>query len=98
MAAVIGAVVLALQVQMAAPPPRLPLPKPSPGAIRVSNHGNTTPAGALNGKVLTVSLEVVTGAWRPEGDTDPEVPILAFAEAGKGPVNPGPLIRVRQGT
>jgi manganese oxidase len=98
MAAVIGAVVLALQVQIAAPPPRIPLPKPALGAIRVSNHGNTTPAGALNGKVLTVSLEVVTGAWRPEGDTDPEVPILAFAEAGKGPVNPGPLIRVRQGT
>ena len=98
MPAVIGAVVLALQVQIAAPPPRLPLPKPAPGAVRVSNHGNTTPAGALNGKVLTVSLEVVTGAWRPEGDTDPEVPILAFAEAGKGPVNPGPLIRVRQGT
>jgi len=98
MAAVIGAVALALQVQIAAPPPRLPLPKPALGAIRVSNHGNTTPAGALNGKVLTVSLDVVTGAWRPEGDTDPEVPILAFAEAGKGPVNPGPLIRVRQGT
>jgi FtsP/CotA-like multicopper oxidase with cupredoxin domain len=95
---VIGAVALGLQVQVAAPPPRLPLPKPAPGAIRVSNHGNTRPAGSLNGKVLTVSLEVVTGAWRPEGDTDPEVPILAFAEAGKGPVNPGPLIRVRQGT
>ena len=95
---VIGAVALGLQVQVAAPPPRVPLPKPAPGAIRVSNHGNTRPAGSLNGKVLTVSLEVVTGAWRPEGDTDPEVPILAFAEAGKGPVNPGPLIRVRQGT
>src|SRR6187455_666355 len=64
---VIGAVALGLQVQVAAPPPRVPLPKPAPGAIRVSNHGNTRPAGSLNGKVLTVSLEVVTGAWRPEG-------------------------------
>ena len=99
--AMMGSIALSVQAQIATPPPplpRLPLPKPAAGAARVVTHGNSAPAGTLRGNVLSISLEVVSGAWRPEGDTDPEVPIFAFAEEGKAPLNPGPLIRVRQGT
>lgn len=93
-----GALALIVQGQAQSPKPRLPLPRPPVGAVRVANHGNTSAAGRSVGNSLTLSLDVVTAAWRPEGDTDPEVPILAFAESGKVPTNPGPLIRVRQGT
>ena len=89
---------LILQAQLVAPLPRLPLPKPAAGAVLASVNQNRTPAGIASARVLTLAMDVVTARWRPEGETDPEVPILAFAEAGKSPLVPGPLLRVRQGT
>ena len=47
---------------------------------------------------MTLALDVVNSAWKPEGDDDPEVPVLAFAEHGHAPLVPGPMIRVPQGT
>jgi FtsP/CotA-like multicopper oxidase with cupredoxin domain len=78
--------------------PRLPLPRPAPGAIEALANNNTRTAGTLEGRTLTLALEVIESGWHPEGEDDPDVPILAFAEAGRGPEVPGPLIRVRQGT
>ncbi len=87
-----------LNAQLVAAPSRVPLPRPDAHAVRASVHQNTVPAGRLSNGTLRVELDVVTSAWRPEGRDDPEVPILAFAERGKGPVVPGPIVRVRQGT
>ena len=38
------------------------------------------------------------GTWRPEADSGPAIEVAAFAEAGKAPQVPGPLIRVKEGT
>ena len=92
----LAAVVAATQAPLVAPPARIPLPRPSANAARASVHSNHAAAGARSGNVLTIALDVVESAWKPEGDNDPEVQILAFAEAGKSPLVPGPLIRVTQ--
>jgi FtsP/CotA-like multicopper oxidase with cupredoxin domain len=94
----LAAVVAASQAPLVSPPARIPLPRPAPNAARASVHSNHVAAGVQSGNVLTIALDVVESAWKPEGDNDPEVPVLAFAEAGKAPLVPGPLIRVRQGT
>lgn len=87
-----------LNAQLVTPLPRVPLPKPSPNVARATMHQNTVPAGRRIGGVHRIAIDVFEAAWRPEGSDDPEVPILAFAEAGKGPTVPGPLVRVPQGT
>jgi FtsP/CotA-like multicopper oxidase with cupredoxin domain len=48
--------------------------------------------------VLTLRLEVRTGVWFPEGPRGDSVVAPVFAEAGKPPQVPGPLIRVPTGT
>jgi hypothetical protein len=42
--------------------PRLPLPHPAPGAIEAFANNNVRRAGTLEGKTLTLNLEVVEGA------------------------------------
>ena len=93
--AVLGVV---LQAQLVAALPRVPLPKPAPGVVRSSVHQNTASAGRLEGRTFRLELDVVESSWQPEGADDPEVPILAFAERGKSPLVPGPLVRVPRGT
>jgi FtsP/CotA-like multicopper oxidase with cupredoxin domain len=87
-----------VQAQLVAPLPRIPLPKPAANAVKAAVHSNHTPAGTRTGRVLTLALDVVESAWKPEGEDDPEVPVLAFAEAGRAPLVPGPLVRVPVGT
>ena len=94
----LGMVFGVAQAPLVPPPPRLPLPRPAANAIRASTHSNHVPAGTRADGALTIALDVVESAWKPEGDDDPEVPVLAFAEHGKAPTVPGPLIRVPQGT
>lgn len=94
-AALLGLVVNA---QLVAAMPRVPLPVPDAGAVKVAVHQNLVPAGRLVGAELRLELDVVEGAWKAEGEADPEVPILAFAERGKPPLVPGPLVRVPIGT
>ena len=65
---------------------------------RVVPNDNRRPAGSLKGGVLTVRLEVRTGAWYPEGAKGDSVVAPVFAEEGKPPQVPGPLIRVPSGT
>ena len=90
--------IVGVQPQLAANLPRVPLPKASATAIRAGVNNNRAAAGVLRNGVLTLSIAVVESAWHPEGDTEPEVPILAFRVTGKQPTVPGPLIRVPQGT
>ena len=87
-----------LNAQVVASLPRVPLPKPAASAVKATTHSNVAPAGLRAGGTLTLNLDVVESAWKPEGDEVPEVPILAFAEGGKGALVPGPLVRVPVGT
>ncbi len=59
---------------------------------------NHTPAGILRDGVLTVRLEIARGEWHPESDDGIALSVYAFGEAGHPLQNPGPLIRVPQGT
>ena len=61
-------------------------------------NDNRAAAGTLRDGVLTIRLEARVGNWRPDGDTDPGLTVAAFAEEGKPPQIPGPLIRVPKGT
>jgi FtsP/CotA-like multicopper oxidase with cupredoxin domain len=61
-------------------------------------NDNRTPAGTLRNGVLTLRLEVREGEWHPDKDSDPGLVLRAFAEVGKPPTIPGPLLRVPEGT
>lgn len=66
-----------------------------PPILANSNHAS---AGELVDGTLTVQLEIAKGAWHPEGDDGVAVSVYAFGESGKPLQNPGPMIRVPQGT
>lgn len=91
-------VAIAVQPQLVASLPRLPLPKPAAGVQRAVINDNRFAAGSRAGNAVTLALDVIESAWRPEGDGEPEVPILAFAERGESPRVPGPMLRVVRGT
>ena len=78
--------------------PRLPLPVPSATAVAVVANDNRRAAGTMRRDTLVVELDVVEAAWRAEGPDDPVVRVLAFAERGRAPQVPAPLIRGRTGT
>ncbi|MEQ1690573.1 MAG: hypothetical protein ABMA00_04770, partial [Gemmatimonas sp.] len=61
-------------------------------------NDNRTPAGTMRDGVLTLELAVVMARWYPEAANGPHVDLLTFAEVGKAPTIPGPLVRVRRGT
>jgi len=77
---------------------RLPLPRPAANAPISTVNDNRRAAGTRTGSTLTLSLDVVEAAYQPEGEHDPVVRILAFAEPGKAPTVPGPLLRAPIGT
>ncbi|HEV8150573.1 MAG TPA: multicopper oxidase domain-containing protein [Gemmatimonadales bacterium] len=66
--------------------------------MRVTINDNRIPAGTLQNGVLTIELELREGEWHPDRDADPGLVLHAFAEVGKPPAIPGPLIRVPEGT
>jgi manganese oxidase len=70
----------------------------SAGLPAIAANDNRTPAGELRNGVLTIHLEIAKGEWRPGSDQGPAIAVHAFGEAGKPLKNPGPLIRVQQGT
>ena len=59
---------------------------------------NHIPAGVLRDGVLTIQLEIAKGEWHPEADDGVALSVYAFGELGRPLQNPGPLIRVPQGT
>ena len=61
-------------------------------------NDNRVPAGRLEDGLLTLRLEVRRGMWHVLGDDEPGAEVLAFAEEGKSPQIPGPMIRVPLGT
>ena len=65
---------------------------------RAVANDNRTPAGTMVGDTLALRLTVTPVAWHILGDSEPAFTLLAFAEEGKAPTIPGPLIRVRVGT
>ncbi len=69
-----------------------------PDLAVVEFNDNLTPAGRLMGGELTLALEIRTGRWFPMGSGNGSAEILHFAEVGKAPQNPGPMIRVPRGT
>ncbi|MBC7894401.1 MAG: multicopper oxidase domain-containing protein [Cytophagaceae bacterium] len=74
------------------------LPSIPAGLPTISINDNRQPAGRLEHKVLTLTLEARRGVWYPEGPQGIGLPVAAFAEPGQAPQNPGPLIRVPVGT
>lgn len=64
----------------------------------IATNQNHHPAGELRNGVLTLQLDVGKGIWHPESEHGPEVAVYAFGETGHELQNPGPLIRVPQGT
>lgn len=94
-------IVLALLCTLPSPllmAPLRALQLPADRMETIAANDNRHPAGRLEKDVLTLRLEVQEGLLRPEGNDGPGVPALAFAEVGKAPQIPGPLIRVPQGT
>ena len=61
-------------------------------------NDNRTPAGTMVADTLLLRLTVTPVAWHLLGDSAPAFTVLAFAEEGKAPSIPGPLIRARVGT
>ena len=66
-------------------------------AISIAPNDNRQSAGTVKDGVLSVSLETVQGVWKAEGASGKGLDVAAFAETGKGPTTPGPLIRVSVG-
>ncbi len=64
----------------------------------ISTNQNHVPAGTLKDGVLTVAFEVAKGEWHPEADDGMALQVYAFGEVGHALQNPGPLIRVPEGT
>jgi manganese oxidase len=84
-----GFLVLALATSGSAPDPSLSV---------VTANDNRVPAGVLRNDTLRLDLAVRMARWYPEADNGPFVDVAAFAEKGKQPNIPGPLIRVPEGT
>ena len=64
----------------------------------IAANDNRTPAGELRDGVLTISLELGEGQWHPESEEGQVLTVYAIGETGRKLQNPGPLIRVPQGT
>jgi len=69
-----------------------------PATSAILANDNTRPAGRLTGDVLTLRMVADVASWQPRGVQGEALKVAAFAEEGKQPSVPGPLIRVPQGT
>jgi FtsP/CotA-like multicopper oxidase with cupredoxin domain len=72
-----------------------PVATPSP---LIHANDNRRAAGTLERSVLAIRLEARSGVWHPEAEDGIGVEVQAFGEEGKPLQNPGPLIRVPEGT
>ena len=64
----------------------------------INANDNRLPHGSLKDGVLTIELEAREGTWYPEQRDGPGLRVQVFAEPGRSPEIPGPLIRVPEGT
>jgi manganese oxidase len=65
---------------------------------QASANDQRQPAGRMVDGELRVELVAVEAEWRPRGEHGPRIMTPAFAEPGRAPQVPGPLIRARAGT
>jgi FtsP/CotA-like multicopper oxidase with cupredoxin domain len=65
---------------------------------RAHPHDQRTPAGRVVNGERRIALEAMIAEWHPRGPSGPTRKALTFAEAGKAPSIPGPLIRLAAGT
>ena len=66
--------------------------------LTTTPNPNTAPAGALRDGVLALELDAVEARWHEGGGAVPGAAVMAFAERGRQPTIPGPLVRVPAGT
>ena len=71
-------------------------PRSSVTALHAND--NRTAAGRMTGDTLHVRLVARMAPWHPEADTGREISVAAFAEEGRAPQVPAPLLRVQSGT
>src|SRR5690348_1446472 len=64
----------------------------------IQPNRNVERAGVLHAGVLTVTLEAKESRFWIDGPRRPSTTVEAFAEPGKEPQMPGPLVRVPEGT
>ena len=64
----------------------------------IAANDNRSRAGELRNDVLAIRLELGEGRWHPESEDGEALTVYAFGEVGRPLQNPGPLIRVSQGT
>ena len=76
---------------LAGPPATIRLPDVVPNDNRVA-------AGTRHGDTVTVRLVVTRARWVPGAPDGPSVDVEAFAEEGRAPQIPAPLLRVSAGT
>lgn len=70
----------------------------NPLTERIHANTNQIPAGVLSNGILTIDLEVREGEWFPEDEHGQSLKVYALAERGKPAQDPGPMIRVVEGT
>ena len=70
----------------------------SPTTATAICNDNRSPAGALANGVLTVHLEARPAIWYPNENGRTSLLVSAFAEEGRAPQIPGPILRVPAGT
>jgi FtsP/CotA-like multicopper oxidase with cupredoxin domain len=68
------------------------------GIERVRPNDNRARAGVQGPNAVAVRMEAKLAMWHPDGDDRPGVMIPVFAELGRAPQVPGPLIRAQGGT
>ncbi len=69
-----------------------------PDSLTIVPNDNVASAGRTINGALHVSLEMGVGQWPLRGPGRAAGTILAFAEAGKAPSIPAPMLRVKLGT
>src|SRR3954471_4614840 len=74
-----------------------PSPMSATTSAEIQANDNRAPGGRMQDGVLHLQMGILEAVWHPEL-AGPERRVLAFAEEGHAPSNPGPLIRVREGT
>ena len=70
--------------------------RPAPPPVLVPND-NTKPAGKTRDGITTIELDAVPATWHLQGGASSIKFTDAFAERGKTPTMPGPLVRVNAG-
>ncbi|HEX7938629.1 MAG TPA: multicopper oxidase domain-containing protein, partial [Gemmatimonadaceae bacterium] len=68
------------------------------GPERVRANDNRARAGVQGSNTLAIRMEARMAMWYPDGDDKPGAMIPVFAELGRAPQVPGPLIRAPGGT